>query len=57
MDAPEIDGEVLVPGAARIGEFVDVEITGALDYDLIGRAVQPAPLLGIAPPLREEKSR
>ena len=42
-DAPEIDGTVRVRGAARggsprmlRGEFADVRITGATEYDLIG---------------------
>ncbi|MGB0514321.1 MAG: radical SAM protein, partial [Wenzhouxiangellaceae bacterium] len=41
-DAPEIDGNVLVQGApdARPGDFLDVEITGSDDYDLVARAVE-----------------
>jgi ribosomal protein S12 methylthiotransferase len=35
-DAPEIDGMVLVPGDAPIGEIVPVRITGAMEYDLVG---------------------
>jgi ribosomal protein S12 methylthiotransferase len=41
-DAPEIDGLVRVrgKGAARlpVGEFADVEITAASEYDLEARA-------------------
>ncbi|HMG32426.1 MAG TPA: 30S ribosomal protein S12 methylthiotransferase RimO [Blastocatellia bacterium] len=42
--APEIDGSVLINDVAdglsvQPGDFVDVEITEAHDYDLIGRAV------------------
>ncbi|HEV8483945.1 MAG TPA: TRAM domain-containing protein, partial [Blastocatellia bacterium] len=42
--APEIDGSVLITDIAdgfeaRPGDFVDVEITEAHDYDLIGRIV------------------
>ncbi len=42
--APEIDGSVLINDMpegveVRPGDFVNVEITGALDYDLIGRIV------------------
>jgi ribosomal protein S12 methylthiotransferase len=42
--APEIDGSVLINDmpegcAARPGDFVTVEITQAMDYDLIGRIV------------------
>ena len=36
-DAPEVDGWVLVPGLPlQPGEMVDVHVTGALAYDLIG---------------------
>ena len=39
-DAPEVDGEVIVHSEKILkpGEFVDVEITDALEYDLIGDA-------------------
>jgi ribosomal protein S12 methylthiotransferase len=37
-DAPEIDGLVLVQGAQPSGQFTNVEITGALEYDLLARA-------------------
>ena len=40
-DAPEIDGMVIVEGAAPIGEMVPVRITGALLYDLSGIVVAP----------------
>jgi ribosomal protein S12 methylthiotransferase len=50
MDAPEIDGEVFISGEARIGEFTDVEITDALDHDLIGRSTAAPQLLDIAAP-------
>jgi ribosomal protein S12 methylthiotransferase len=36
-DAPDIDGRILLTGPATVGEFVEVEITGAQVYDLIGR--------------------
>ncbi|GIV03138.1 MAG: ribosomal protein S12 methylthiotransferase RimO [Fimbriimonadales bacterium] len=36
-DAPEIDGVVYVEGHHRPGEFVNVEIAGAAEYDLFGR--------------------
>ena len=38
-DAPEIDGVVRVRGAASlpVGEFADVMITGAAEYDLEAR--------------------
>lgn len=35
-DAPEIDGLVLLPGQAMVGEMVAARITGAMEYDLIG---------------------
>ena len=36
-DAPEIDGSVTVEGAGlQVGEFVPVEITGRVGYDLVG---------------------
>ncbi len=39
-DAPEVDCEVHVVGTeGRPGQFVDVRITRALDYDLVGQAV------------------
>jgi ribosomal protein S12 methylthiotransferase len=36
-DAPEIDGMVLVEGAMPVGEMARVTITGAMEYDLVGR--------------------
>jgi len=36
MDAPDIDGKVFVRGKAKTGEFVNVRITGATEYDLKG---------------------
>lgn len=38
-DAPEIDGFVLVEGRAKPGDMLDVLITGALEYDLVGKPV------------------
>jgi ribosomal protein S12 methylthiotransferase len=42
-DAPEIDCAVLIEAqgeiAVEIGEFIEVEITDAVDYDLIGRTL------------------
>ena len=35
-ESPEVDGEILVKGEAEIGSFINVRITGADDYDLIG---------------------
>ena len=42
-DAPEIDGLVLVQAELPVGEIIPVRITGALEYDLIGEALQQAP--------------
>lgn len=40
-DAPEIDGCVYVSGKGiKAGRFCDVRITGSMEYDLIGKAVQ-----------------
>jgi ribosomal protein S12 methylthiotransferase len=41
FDSPEVDGEVLVTSARPLqkGEFVQVKITGAEDYDLFGVVV------------------
>jgi ribosomal protein S12 methylthiotransferase len=41
-DAPEIDGLVIVEGAAPIGAMVPVRITGALMYDLSGTVARPS---------------
>jgi ribosomal protein S12 methylthiotransferase len=38
-DAPDIDGRILLKKPAKVGEFVDVRITGTQVYDLIGEAV------------------
>lgn len=38
-DAPEIDGLVLIPGEVEVHRIVDVEITEALPYDLVGRII------------------
>ena len=39
-DAPEIDGQVVIDeGEARVGQFVEVEITAAYAYELNARAV------------------
>ena len=40
-DAPDVDGKIFFTSEAKVpeGEFVDVVITEALDYDLIGRAL------------------
>jgi ribosomal protein S12 methylthiotransferase len=41
FDSPEVDGEVLVTSARPLqnGEFVNVKITGAEDYDLLGELI------------------
>lgn len=35
-DSPDIDNRIIVPGKLNPGEFYDIRITDALDYDLIG---------------------
>jgi ribosomal protein S12 methylthiotransferase len=35
-DAPDIDGRILLTRPAPVGEFIDVKITGAQIYDLVG---------------------
>ncbi len=52
MDAPEIDGEVYINGPANIGEFENVKITDALDYDLIGQTADSDALLEISLPIQ-----
>lgn len=41
-DAPEVDGELYVTSDTPLkpGEFVDVEVTGSLDFDLFGEYVR-----------------
>lgn len=43
--APDIDGGIYLtdcdPSAYRPGDFVDVEIVGSRDYDLLARPVSP----------------
>ena len=39
FDSPEVDNEVIIPAKnfhLRVGEFYDVKITSASEYDLIG---------------------
>ncbi len=47
-DAPEVDGQVYItsPEALEPGDFVEAEITGALDFDLFGEFRRRAELLG-----------
>ena len=43
QDAPDIDGKVFIParrGALTEGEIIEVEITDALDYDLVARVIE-----------------
>jgi len=43
-DAPEIDGQVFIDGAThlKVGQFVDVEMEEADDYDLWAHLISPA---------------
>jgi ribosomal protein S12 methylthiotransferase len=42
-DAPEIDGVVHIARGSKlkVGEFVDVEITGSSDHDLEAKVLKP----------------
>ncbi len=48
-DAPEIDGYVLVAGRHPAGSMIDVHITGALEYDLVGEPAGAAPTIAPIP--------
>ena len=39
VDAPDIDGRVLIKGCLPIGEFANVKIIGHTDYDLIAEPI------------------
>lgn len=39
-DAPEIDGQVILESPARVGDFIEVEVTGTQVYDLVARPVR-----------------
>ena len=39
FDSVEVDNEVVVNGDVRIGEFANVRITKAYDYDLEGDVI------------------
>ena len=41
-DAPEVDGMVLIQRELPAGQRIAVEITGAMDYDLLGRPLESA---------------
>jgi ribosomal protein S12 methylthiotransferase len=56
MDAPEIDGEVMLSGVGGRGLFAQVDITDATGYDLIGSITEcetpvDLSLLSVAPPV------
>ena len=38
-DAPQVDGLVVIPGKLPVGQMAQVQITGALEYDLMGETV------------------
>ncbi len=40
-DAPEVDCRVILESPAPVGEFVEVEVTGAQHYDLVARPLHP----------------
>jgi len=39
-DAPDVDGLVIVPGLLPLGRLAPVRITGAMEYDLVGEALE-----------------
>ena len=39
VDAPDIDGRILLSRPAPVGAFIDVKITGTQVYDLTGEPV------------------
>ncbi len=41
VDAPDIDGRILLSKPAPVGEFIDVKITGTQVYDLTGVPINP----------------
>jgi tRNA A37 methylthiotransferase MiaB len=45
-DAPEIDGSVRVTGKTRVGDFANVWITDAGEYDLTGETLCDATVAG-----------
>lgn len=49
-DAPEVDGEIYLTATFPLqpGDFVEVEYTGAMDYDLFAEAVGDGPLASVA---------
>ena len=42
-DAPEVDGMTLIQQELPTGRRVQVEVTGAMEYDLLARPVEPTP--------------
>ena len=42
-DAPDIDGRVYLPITVPVGDFVNVEITGYEDYDLLALPIGEEP--------------
>lgn len=41
-DSPDIDNRVIIPRELKKGEFYDVDITDAVDYDLLGDVIFPS---------------
>ena len=39
-DAPEVDNFIRIDGELPIGEFIDVRITAASEYELIGKQLK-----------------
>jgi ribosomal protein S12 methylthiotransferase len=49
-DAPDIDGRILLSQSAPVGAFIDVRITGAQTYDLLGQPLGSAKTANTARP-------
>jgi ribosomal protein S12 methylthiotransferase len=53
QDSPEVDNEVLIPADKhflRVGDFADIKITGAEEYDLIGVPADRPGVAGVGEP-------
>jgi ribosomal protein S12 methylthiotransferase len=53
QDSPEVDNEVLIPADKhflRVGDFADIKITGAEEYDLVGVPADRPGAAGVGEP-------
>lgn len=54
QDSPEVDNEVLIPADKhflRVGDFADIKITGAEEYDLVGVPADRPAVAGVGEPV------